>query len=125
MVVAVSSLGAVLPANPTRRQAAKSRVRPSEHLPPVLQRGEEVGEVATRLGQTEKQQPTGLQGVTQEGEEVMLRLGPQVDQHVPAGNEIKFRKRGVRQQVVWSKDNHVPNVFLHTVVTVLGKEVAL
>ena len=43
----------------------------------------------------------------------------QVDQEIAAGQEVQFRERGIREDVVRCKDHHIPNFFGDTIAMIL------
>ena len=91
----------------------------------AVQRGEEVGRSADGLRAPQKQDAAGIQAVVKERQELLLQLRVQVDQQVPAGQDVELGEGRVHDEVLRGKDHHLADLFADPVaVLVLDKEPA-
>lgn len=72
---------------------------------------EDVGEVADRLGIAEHQEPPGLQGVMEVGNDPLLNGRLEVDQQIAAADEIQVREGRIGRDVLPGEDAHVADRF--------------
>ena len=95
--------------------------------PPVnprlgVQGGEEIGERADRLGAPQKQDAAGVEAVVKERDELFLELRGQVDQEVPADQDVELREGRVHDDVLGGKDRHLADLLAHPVAPLLLDE---
>ena len=78
---------------------------------------EAVLELPNRFGPSQKQHAPGAKSEMKQREDLVLRAGLQIDQHVPAGNHIEPREGRVRQKVLDRKNHGVAQI-AHNAITV-------
>ena len=71
----------------------------------LVERFEALRELANRLGPAEKKHASRTQSEMKQRKDLLLGAGPQIDQKVPAGNEIEPRERRVGEQVL-DREHH-------------------
>ena len=67
-------------------------------------------------------QAAGVQGVVHQRQELLLRLGIDVDQEVPATEDVELRERRIDEDVLRRKDHQVADFFLDPVALALAHE---
>ena len=88
----------------------------------MVQRREQVAEAADALGRAQDQQAAGVQGVVHQRQELLLRLDIDVDQEVPATEDVQLGKRRIDEDVLRRKDHQVADLFLDPVALALTHE---
>ena len=92
-----------------------------DFLPRILDL-EKFARGARRLRAAQPEMPAGLQGVVQQRHHLLLEHRFEVDEQIPARDEIHPRKRRVREHIVPRKDDALANAFAHPVVSVFLHE---
>ncbi len=77
-------------------------------------------ELPNRFGSPKKQHASGTKCKMKQREDLLLRAGLQVDQHVPAGNQIEPRERRVCQEILDSEDHGVAQITHNAKTAALG-----
>ena len=101
----------------TKEDGKLDRLRPQGGIqPPVeprfaVQRGKEVGKTADALRAAQKQDAAGIQAVVKEREELLLQLRGQVDQQVPAAQDVELGEGRIHDEVLRGKDHHLADLF--------------
>ena len=54
--------------------------------------------------------------------EFLLHLCGQVDQEIPAAQDVQLRERRVHDEILRRKDHHLPDLLPHTVAVILFRE---
>ena len=101
-------------------KASLAHFHASEDLPLLVHRREQVAEAADALGRAQDQQTAGVQGVVHQRQELLLRLDIEVDQQVPATEDVQLRKRRIDEDVLRRKDHQVADFFLDPVALALA-----
>src|SRR4051794_22213965 len=65
---------------------------------------------------------TGPQRIVEDRNDMVLRLGPEVDQQVAAGDQVDARERWVAQHAVRREDTEVTHLLGHDVAAAVGGE---
>ena len=81
-----------------------------------------MAEAADALGRAQDQQAAGVQGVVHQRQELLLRLDIDVDQEVPAAEDVQLRKRRIDEDVLRRKDHQVADLFLDPVALAFADE---
>ena len=81
-----------------------------------------MAEAADALGRAQDQQAAGVQGVVHQRQELLLRLGIDVDQEVPAAEDVQLRERRIDEDVLRRKDHQVADLLLDPVAVALAHE---
>ena len=74
-----------------------------EDLPFVVQWREEIGEASYGLGRAEEEKAFRIQGVMEEWQELLLRLGVQINEKVSAAEQVQLGERRVGENVLLAK----------------------
>jgi len=95
-----------------RRERVLEDGRPGDVLLDVdlelaIEQAEEVHGVADRLRRPEQEMRVGVERVVKDAHHLPLEGTLQIDEHVPAGDEIEPRERRILAQVVPREDDHV------------------
>ena len=72
----------------------------------AVERGEQLGEAADRLGRAQPQEAVWLQRVVKNREHFLLQARLEVDQQVAAGDEVQARERRVADEVLAREHHH-------------------
>ena len=91
---------------------------------PVLgvHRAEQVPVGGDRLGRPEEQVPARPQGVVEQGDQLLLQVRPEVDEQVPARDQVEPGERRVADQVVAREQAQLPDLLDHVVLAALLEE---
>ena len=95
--------------------------RSADVLPARVQLGlavhprEQVVELADPFGRAQEQEPTGVERVMKQEDQLLLQLRPQVDHEVAATDEVEFGEGRVLDHVLLGKDNHVADALADAV----------
>ena len=81
-----------------------------------------MAEAADALGRAQDQEAAGVQGVVHQRQELLLRLDIDVDQEVPAAEDVQLRERRIDEDVLRRKDHQVADFFLDPVALALTHE---
>ena len=73
----------------------------------LVHRLEQVGEAADRFRCAQEQEPSGLERVVERGERLLLQARLEIDQQVPATDEIHARERRVADEVLPREHDHL------------------
>ena len=94
-----------------KRDRLRSQGRPElpVELRFALQRREEVGKAADGLRVPQKQEAAGIQTVVKERQQFFLQLRGQVDQQVPAAQDVELGEGRIHDEVLRGKDHHLPD----------------
>ena len=95
---------------------------PAEEPELRVDRGEEVREGPDRLGRAEDEHAPRVERVVEEGDQALLDRRLQVDQQVPAGEDVDPGERRVREQVLRGEDHHPPDLLSDPVPGVVPDE---
>ncbi len=114
--------GCTLPGRP-----AKRRLRCREVISPVepgaaVQRQKELLGAGRILGGTEQKESSGIQAVVERPEQALLGVGLQVDQEIPAGDEIDAGEGRVVQHVLDREDHEVSQLLPDAIEPILSDE---
>ena len=71
-----------------------------------------------------KQDSPGLQCIVEHWNQPILKRGFQVDQQVPATQQIEFDQRRILDHVLERKNDHVPDLFRHTKARLFPHKIA-
>lgn len=83
---------------------------------------EEIAVLSHGFRRAEHEEPRRLERVMEDREDALLERRRQVDQHVPAGDQVEVRERRVGGEVLPREDAHVPDVLVDPVEMVLLPE---
>src|SRR5688572_28057628 len=61
----------------------------------------------------------------EQGQELLLKLAREIDEHVSATDQIQFGKRRIHNQVLRRKDHQFPDMFGNTISGLFLDEIAL
>ena len=81
---------------------------------------EEVAEVAHGLRGALEEETAGVQGVVEQRNDLLLQVPAQVDQEVAAADQVQPGERRVLDEVLFRKDQHVPDDLLDAVGAAAG-----
>ena len=81
-----------------------------------------MAQAADALGRAQDQQTAGVQGVVHQRQELLLRLGIDVDQEVSTTEDVELRERRIDEDVLRRKDHQVADFFLDPVALALADE---
>ena len=87
-----------------------------------VDRLEQLAVGADVLGRTQKQKTSHLQSVVQYRQDALLQRIIQVDEQIPATDQVEVAKRGVRDHVVAGEDAQFPHQLADLVAAFLADE---
>lgn len=94
---------------------ARCRIQPPEDARARLDGHEQVLVARGVLGITQEQEAAGAQGKVEQRDHLFLQFRVQVDQQVPAGNEVEPREGRVLDQAVLGEDAHLAQFLDHAI----------
>ncbi len=74
------------------------------------------------LGAPQKQDAAGVQAVVKERQELLLQLRGQVDEEVPADQDVELGEGRVHDDVLRGEDHHLADLLAHPVAALLLDE---
>ena len=92
----------------------RRRVPPDIEPLPLVEWREQVGLPGDALRQPQEQVPARLQGVVEGGQNALLQGGIEVDQQVPAGDQVEPREGRILDEIVRREQAHLPEISLVT-----------
>jgi len=87
------------------------RLFAAEDSIPLVSGLEQFGAAGDALGRTEEQEAAGAKRVVEERHELLLEIGAEIDEDIPAGNEIELRKGRIADEAVLGEDAHLAQLF--------------
>ena len=75
------------------------------------------GRTANRFRRAQQQTAGQLEGVMESGHDFFLEKGPQVNEHIPATDQVQVGERRIGDEVLTCENTHVPNKFADLVAT--------
>ena len=74
------------------------------------------------LGTPQEQITLIIQGHVENGEQIALQHGLEIDQHIPAADQVQLAEGRILEHVVLGKDDHLPDVVVdHVFISLAGK----
>jgi hypothetical protein len=77
----------------------------------AVDRREEIREARDRLGISQHEKAVGFQGVVEEGKNAFLEHGLEINEEVPAADQVDVRERGIERDVLTREDANVAHPF--------------
>ena len=99
--------------------AVKIRLAPVQLGFPVLD-GKHLDKFAHAFGSAEEQPAARFQRVVEQGHELFLKVGTQIDQQVAATDQVKLGERRVLEHILLGKHQHVADALVNAVGTAVG-----
>ena len=115
MAAGCSAFGGGVRYGGDKRGGKLDRLRPQGRPEPAveprfaLQRREEVGKAADGLRVPQKQEAAGIQTVVKQRQQLFLQLRGQVDEQVPAAQDVELGEGRIHDEVLRGKDHHLPD----------------
>ena len=103
-----------------RPVAAAEVFQALEQLRFAVQHDKEIRLVAHGFRGPQEEHATGVQGVVEQGDELLLQVAVQVDHEVPAADEIELGEGRILDDVVFGEDDRVPDAFVDAVGQAIG-----
>ncbi|MNQ72786.1 hypothetical protein D3C85_874980 [compost metagenome] len=86
----------------------------------AIEHGEDVVKVADSLGGAEKQDAARLECIVEQRNDLLLQFRAQIDQQIATTDQIQPGKRGVLDQILLGKDQHVADAFMNAIAASIG-----
>ena len=114
----------LLRAHARQRQAEGGRGRgfAGEDFLLLVRGRKEVGELPDGFARAEEKKAARLQRVMERGEDFLLQLGLEIDEQIPAGDEVHARERRIAHHILPGKDDLLAQRLAHTVAAVFLHE---